>query len=500
MPEGTGTMNMTRASVREFALQLAAALMLAVAAVSAQAQSAPVQPRTSPAPTPAPSVMPAPVPSIGAAVALAPDARRVQEIAATAEALVTEFDVNGMKVLIKRRPGSQTVAGGLFLRGGARNVTTQNAGIEALMCDVATEGSQRFPRAVLRKEEARMGTGISCGINYDYSVFSLATTRQNFDRSWELFTDVTLRPAFAAEDFGREKARMVVARSGENDTPDSYLEVLQSRAAYAGHPYLNDPQGKPETVGRLTIEDVRRFHQQSLQTSRLLLVLVGDLDPAMVRERVAASFGKLPRGEYRAAAPPQLSFAASAVEFTRRDIPTNYIQGVFAAPPLTSEDIYPMRIASSILNDRIFAEVRVRRNLSYAPSAFLRDQGASVGGIYVTADNNRANEAVSVMLYEINRLQREPAELSELSSEVSGYLTKYYLGQETNAAQAAELAQYELIGGGWRNASHLLERLRAVNPADVQRVARKYMRNLRFVVLGDPAHVDKNLFTVQSGE
>ncbi len=43
--------------------------------------------------------------------------------------LVTEFDVNGLKVLVKRREGSQTVVCGLFLRGGSRNVTAENAGV-----------------------------------------------------------------------------------------------------------------------------------------------------------------------------------------------------------------------------------------------------------------------------------------------------------------------------------------------------------------------------------
>jgi zinc protease len=237
-----------------------------------------------------------------------------------------------------------------------------------------------------------------------------------------------------------------------------------------------------------------------MQTSRLLLVLVGDLDAAQLRERVAASFGKLPRGEYKVDAPPSLAFAAPSVEFTQRDLQTNYIQGVFAAPPLTDADIYPMRIAAAILNDHIFSEVRVRRNLSYAPSAFLRDQGANLGGIYVTTVGEHTNEAVSIMLYEINRLQHEPSDASEINSEVSGYLTKYYIGEETNAAQVGELAQYELIGGGWRNSISFLERLRAVTPADVQRVAKKYMRNLRFVVLGDPTKIDKKLFTVQAGD
>jgi zinc protease len=427
-----------------------------------------------------------------------PDKEKVREVAAAAESLVTEFEVNGLKVLVKRRAGSLSVSGGLFLRGGARNVTAENAGVEALMLDAMSEGSASFPRERLRKELARMGSVVSYGLSYDFSVLSFGSTRANFDRSWEIFTDVALRPQFAPDDVKRVQNRLMISRRDDTDTPDSFIQVLQSRVAYAGHPYMNDPDGTEQTLGRLTVADLRRHHAQMMQTSRLLLVLVGDLDAAKVRESIAASFGKLPRGDYRQTPLPQFAFKSPTVEVTQRAIPTNYIQGVFAAPPLSSEDYYAMRVASSLLQDRVMVEVRYKRNLSYAPEAFLRTQGANLGGISVSAVD--ANQAVSVMLYEISKMQREAAPAAEIAGVISGFLTRHYMGQETNAAQAGDLATYELIGGGWRNSLTFLERLRAVNPKDVQRVAQKYMHNLRFVVLGDPARIDKNVFTIQLGE
>jgi zinc protease len=433
-------------------------------------------------------------PAPNAARADAPVARDVND----SLRLVTEFEVNGLKVLVKRREGSQSVVAGLFMRGGSRNVTAENAGVEALMLDVATEASQKFPREQMRRALSRMGTGLSYGVNYDYSVLTLGSTRRYFDRSWDIFADAALHPSFAPEDFQRVKNRILVGLNDNEDTPDSYLQILQSRVAYAGHPYLNDPRGTTASVGRLTLDDVRRFHQQAMQTSRLLLVVVGDVDAQQIRQKVEAAFGKLPRGDYRPDPVPQLSFRAPTVAVTARDIPTNYVQGVFAAPPLTSPDIYPMRVASSILQNRVYVEVRVRRNLSYAPDAFLGSQGANTGGIYVTAVD--ANQAVKVMLDEITRLQREPVSQDEVKGTAQQFLTRYYLGQETNAAQAGELAQYELIGGGWRNSAVFLERLRAVTPADVQRVANTYMRNLQFVVLGKPQSIDKGVFTQQAGE
>jgi len=421
----------------------------------------------------------------------------VQSVVAKQASLVSEFEVNGLKVLLKRREGSLTVAAGLFISGGAANINAQNAGIETLMLSVATEASTNFPRARMRSELSRMGTVIGSSSNNDYSVLSLATTRMHFDKSWQIFTDVVLRPAFTKEDVALVQQRQVVSLSDDTDNPDVYLQKLQERVAYAGHPYLNNPNGTPETVAKLTPEDLSKYHAKLMETSRLLLVIVGDLNPAEVKTLVTESFGKLPRGNYKPESIPQLAFDKSSVEVTPRELPTNYVQGFFTAPSLTSPDIYAMRIASSMLRDRVFEEVRAKRNLSYAPDAFLRTQAANVGGLYVTAVD--ANESIRLMLREINRLQTELVNNEDIHAVVAQYLTTYYLGQETNAAQAGELAQYELIGGGWRNSVDFLERLSAVTPADIQRVSQKYMKNIRFVVLGNPRSIDTGVFTGQAG-
>src|ERR1700682_819396 len=108
---------------------------------------------------------------------------------------VTEFAVNGLKVLVKQRPASQTVSAGLFVRGGSRNIPAANAGIEALTLDLATEASTRFPRETLRRELARTATSVGYGVNYDYSAITLGSTRQFFDRAWEIFVDAALHPS-----------------------------------------------------------------------------------------------------------------------------------------------------------------------------------------------------------------------------------------------------------------------------------------------------------------
>jgi len=407
-------------------------------------------------------------------------------------ALVSEFDVNGLKVLVKRRVNSPTVAAGLFVRGGARNINDKNAGIESFMLEVASAGSKNFPRIALRRELARTGSSIDAGATNDYSVLSLASTRQNFDRSWDVFTDIALNPTFSPENI--EQARQVVAtglREQETDN-DNYLQVLQDRIIYAGHPYANPVRGTLETISRFSARELSDYHRKTMETSRLLLVVVGDIDPKDLRTRIAATLGRLPRGSYKEQAYPALDFSKPTLDVTSRALPTNYVQGVFNAPAISSPDYSAMRVAVAILQSRVFEEVRTKRQLSYAPNAELDSYAANTGNIYVTAVD--ANQAVNVMLDEVKNLKTQNIN-PEIISSISGhFLTLYYLGQETNGAQAAELAKYELVGGDWRGAFQFLDKIRDVTPQDIQAVSNKYLKNIRFIVVGNPQAIKREIF------
>ena len=416
----------------------------------------------------------------------------VQAQTATAANAVVELDVNGMKVLIKRRPGTPTVAAGLFFRGGSRNLTAANAGIESFALTVAGEATKNFPRQKLRKEIARMGTNIVSGSNRDFSALSLACTKPNFETSWKIFVDVALNPTFAVEDVQRLRETRLTALRAVADSPESLLEDLNETAVYAGHPYANSPDGTVDTVAKFKAADLAAYHKSILETSRLLLVVVGDVEPQALQKEIEAAFGSLPRGSYKPEQAAPLVFAKGTLDITEKDIQTDYVKGTFAAPSLRDPDYYAMRTAITILQQNVFQEVRVRRNLSYAPDADLASMAANTGSISVSSVN--PNEAVQAMLGEIQKLQRGEVDQESINQMSGFFLTTHYLKQETNAAQAGELAQYELNGGGWRNSLEFLDRIRKVKAADVQTVANKYMRNLRFTVVGDPKLVNGSYF------
>ena len=412
-------------------------------------------------------------------------------------ALVSEFDVNGLKVIVKRRPNMATVSGGLFVRGGARNLTAELPESKILRSKPRPK-AVKYPREVLRRETSSTGGGIGAGSNNDFSVLSLASTRRDFDKLWDVFTDVALNPTFASQDVERVRARILTGLREQETSNDSFLNVLQDRIIYANHPYANDVNGTLETIAAFKPADLKAYHKKMMKTSRLLLVIVGDVDANELQKKVAATLGKLPRGNYKEEAYPVIDFSKPTVDITERALPTNYIKGIFNAPSLSSQDYYAMRVAMAVLQSRVYSEIRLKRQLSYAPNAELDTNGANTANIYVTTES--ANESVDVMLNEVEKMRTQLINEKAVSGIAGHFLTLYYMDQETNAAQARELGKYELIGGGWRNAFTFLDKVKEVTPQQVRAVSQKYMKNIRFIVIGDPASVNKDVFLRKFGE
>ena len=417
----------------------------------------------------------------------------VGAVAPAQQAGATKFEVSGIPVIYKPVTANDVIAVRLYIRGGSGNLTPATAGIESFMLDAATHGTAKYTKDAFNERLTETGTSINSDASYDYSVMALQSVKQHWNEAWDLFTEAALRPSFPANEVELVRAQLVDALKRIPDDPDTYLTYLADSSLYAGHAYAVRPGGTPASIGAITRDALANWHKQRFTRENLLLVVVGNVSRADLGQKIAATFGKLPATGGTAVRAARLAVVRPDVMVVKRELPTNYITGYFAAPPPSDPDYAALRVATDILSDRLFEEVRTKRNLTYAVGAGLSTRAANRGSLYVTAVE--PDTTLKVIFSQVRRLQREPLPQATLAENVNTFLTEFWMGQQTNMGQAQQLGLFELLGGGYQNLARFVDSVRRVTPADVQRVATRYMQHARFAVIGDPAKIDRQLFT-----
>ena len=403
------------------------------------------------------------------------------------DTLTSKFDVAGIPVILRRVSANNVVAANLYLLGGTRQLTAANQGIETLLLEASERGTAKYPRDVLRTTMARLGSAIGVGANADWTTISLRATTTGLDSTWAILADRVMAPRLDPAEVELVRVQFVTATRQRKDSPDALLDYLADSIAFSGHPYALEPTGTEQSLTSITTADLKAYHASQFVTSRMLLVVVGNVSRTKVEKLVRETLGRMQKGTYSWTLPDPPAELPSAYVMETRSLPTNYLQGYFHGPKATSKEYPALRLACAVLSGRLFAEVRGRRNLTYSVNAPFVERAFSVGGLYVTT--TQPDEVLTIMQQQITSLREGTITDDGLDRLVQQFIVTYFLDNETNADQANMLARAELYQGDFRRAAQFVNELRAVTPAQIQQAARTYMANVRWAYVGDPAKV-----------
>ena len=409
--------------------------------------------------------------------------RRAGPIAVGTDSGTIAYNVDGIRVIHRFVGSGDIVVANLYLLGGVRQVTAANAGIELLLLEAGERGTRTYSRDRLRRSMAQLGTSITTQVGVDWSRIGLRATRETLDSTWNIMASRIAEPKFDETELGLIRSQFVAGVRQREDSPDSQVEFLADSFAFKGHPYELSPTGTVTSLSSITSQDLQRYQDTQIVKSRMLLVVVGNMDSAHVHRLVRGTLAKLPVGNYRWSLPDTLPRSRAGSITVDRSLPTNYILGLYPGPRADSPDYHALRIATAILSGQLFSEVRSRRNLTYAVDAPFIERAVAAGGLYVTT--GLPDETLEVMRRELLDLQTGTVEPRGLERLILQFITQYFLDNESGVQQADFLARAELYYGDYKRADRFVDELRAITPADIQRAAVRYMRDVRFVYIGD---------------
>lgn len=392
---------------------------------------------------------------------------------------VQRFELpNGLRLLVREDARLPLVSMAASFKAGLLAETAETNGITRLLAKTLLKGTPTRTAEQIADELESVGGAIGAdGGNNSINV-TVRVMQPDFARGLNILADVLRHATLPEKALAREKDAQLAAIKADEEEMTSVARNLLRAHLFAGHPFGLRTLGTPETVGKLTRDDLLAFRDRHLCARNGVIAVFGAVKADEVRALVEREFEALCSGEPAVVAPPQPApVAADEVCETRPKQQAVLMVG-FHGVDLASPDRAALELideACSDLGSRLFVRIREQMGLAYfVGTGQLVGLARGAFTFYLGTDPAKLDEVKAALYEEIAKLAAEGLTAEELVRAKAKLTGQMVIRNQSNDVFAFASALDELYGLGFDHHARWRGEIDAVTLDDVRRVARKY--------------------------
>lgn len=389
---------------------------------------------------------------------------------------------NGVRLLVAPRPAVPIVVLRVYLRAGSAFDPPDAFGVANLTAALLTRGTAKRTGPELDRAIELVGGGLEADAGRDGTTVSLAVLKKDLDLGLDLLAEVLLAPTFPEDELQRKVGEIEGALRRSEESPEFLAGRALARLIYPGHPYAHPVTGTMESVGKLTRDQVVRFHREHYRPDAAAIAVVGDVTVDEIRQALLHRLGGWAPPSVALTVIPQAPASPPAVTetITRADLTqaTVYLgrTGIRQDHP----DYFPLVVANYVLGggsaSRLYTRVREERGLAYSVySSLSPGRYGAACAVSLQTRVDAVGEAVRLVKEEMTRMAQAPVSDRELQLAKSYLIGSFPLRLDTSRKVADLLIGIEEYALGLDYPDRFMAEIARVSAADVQRVAARYM-------------------------
>ena len=402
---------------------------------------------------------------------------------------------NGLQVIVLERPKLPTIDFELWIKTGALADPKELPGLAEFTADMLHEGTARRTSAQLAGDVDDIGATLSASAAFGSSVSEVSASGfvEDADRILELMSDTVLHPTFPADELDKYRKRQLADLEAERSSPSFLAREKLHQVIYREFPAAV-VSATPESVNRVTREDLQRFHDRYYMPDNALLGVAGDVTLNQVLPLIEKYFGGWQ--PHSVSQPPLGSLPLpSAFKITLVDRPgsvqTNILAGDYSLRR-NDPNYIPLVVTNRILGGgptgRLFIDLREEKGYTYgAYSFFTSDIYPGVWLAETQVRNAVTDGSMHELIAQFKRLRDEKTPEEELEEARRAIVASFALSLEYPARLLDDwmtVSYYKLPASYW---DAYPAQVAKVTAGTVQQMAEKYvdLNHLQFVCVGD---------------
>jgi zinc protease len=401
---------------------------------------------------------------------------------------------NGLRVIVVETHNVPLVSARLTIKTGAEADPAGHAGLADTTASLLTKGTTMKSAEEIARGVEALGASLDSGAGFDASNTDLNVMSPKLAEAMGFLADVVRHPTFRKDEIERQKAQAIDALNVDLHDPDALAHFVLTRVVFGDTPYGHNLGGTPESIGRITRDDVVKFHQRYYRPDNAVLVMAGEVKAADAFALAQKLFGSW-KGTGPKRASPKPSSASGKSRVVVIDMPDAGQASVYVARRglrRADPQYFAAQVANAVLgggySSRLNEEIRIKRGLSYGAGSgfdFRRDVGPFTAG--AQTKNESAADVAGIVVDEMNRMSSVAVEAAELTPRKATLIGDYARGIETSRGLTRRLAALALYGLPLEEISRYITGVQAITPEQVRDVSKNALATepADVVIVGD---------------
>jgi zinc protease len=397
---------------------------------------------------------------------------------------------NGLVWLFSEQHGLPLVTMQVTIKAGVLRDPPGKAGLANLTTLLLLQGTKQRSATQIAEELDFLGAKLSASGSDDYALISFTVLKKDLEAGLDLFRDVLLNPAFPASEVKQKVSQVVASFQTDEDEPGIVASRAFHRTLYANHPYGHPAKGTPEGLKAISRNDLVDFYRTYYRPDNAILSIAGDLTQTEAADMVAKVFGSwepAPVPELKIEPPPPVN--KIEVKIINKDITQANIVWGHVGITRDNPDFYAFQVMNYILGgggfaSRLVDDIRENRGLAYSVGSTF-NPGLQPGPFAVALEtkNASAGEAVAQAIEAIERLRTQPVSEKELNDAKSYLIGSFPRKMDSLGKRASLMGYVEFYDLGLDYPWRYPELMKNITPADIQKVAEKYLHPDRYLLV-----------------
>ncbi len=396
---------------------------------------------------------------------------------------------NGLTVLVKPRMTVPMVSVLTAFRGGARLEHDGKSGLSMLATRTLIKGTRSFDAEEIARTIEGLGGSIDTISSFDMTGVYVNILSEYLGEALPIYREVLRQPVFSRDVVEKEKTKLLKELAKRHDHPVYATMDKLFANTFGNHPYAHPFIGDESQLAGLRDADCRQWYARVLTPRNMVMVFVGDIteeDATRIADSLAGDLveGPVP-GPTRPA--PTAPVRPGLHALTRKDLKQAVGLIGFVAPPMMTPEAISLGVLDGImtgLGGRLFVELRDKRSLGYmAGSSFMALKERSIFYGYSNPGPERIDEALDVILSELDKVTKEPVSDEELARSKGWLAGSRIMRLQRNMSQAIEYGVYEALDLGYDLVDRMPEIIQKVSKDDIRRAAAEVFSKERAVIV-----------------